>query len=151
MGSRTAAYVACLCGAFVALTPTTAAAQTPSDTDMQTSPPKLQLAPIPPWYSDPFGGMLVGVEAPAGVGFGFVSPPVIEAGDLPSYDYALDFELGVERATSLVAYPLAPGILVTGMLRYVQVHSALEIAMGRAVPWDAYMPLGGGLGLVGAF
>ena len=117
------------------------------------------LQPPSPLYSDPFAGMLWGFQAPSGVGLGLVFAPLDETltyapddeyASPTSYHVSTDAFEG-ERAASLVAYPVGRGVLVTGMFRYVQLNSALDIAMGRAAPWTSVAPRGGGIGLVGAF
>ena len=148
--------VAWLLATACVLAPRLASAQAADEEPPAEGAPDPQpAATTPTWYSDPFAGMLVGFEAPAGVGLGLVFSGLDENEVYASATYGDSYTTAVdgpaERSASLVAYPLGRGILVTGMVRYVQLHSALDVALGRSALWGVYAPRGGGLGLVGAF
>jgi hypothetical protein len=148
-------------GLLCALMPAVAAAQPDgarsSEADReQLEPPAAtaSTAPASTWYSDPFAGMLLGIEAPAGVGLGLVFTQVDESttSATATNSYSSTIEgTDFERTASLVAYPVGRGVLVTGMFRYVQLNSALDIALGRSTPWTSVAARGGGIGLIGAF
>src|SRR5262245_59239462 len=103
-----------LFGVLCALTPGLAAAQAESSEEAVEAPPPAEPpAPStsPSWYSDPFGGMLFGFAAPAGVGLGLVFSGLDEnevyAGSTYENVYALTVDgAAAEKTASLVAYPI---------------------------------------------
>ena len=152
MRSHLPRLTACF-GILAAFTPASAAAQSDEAPFGEDQPPAEHVPPATStWAADPFAGMLLGFEAPAGVGLGLVFAQVDESGPsaAASTTYSTTID-GSERTASLVAYPVGRGVLVTGMFRYVQLNSAMDIAMGRAAPWTSVAARGGGIGLIGAF